>query len=347
MEETVIERPVKVQNSRDVNKMANNTIPLVSLKALRSQCQVAEQTLGNALKDIGFFALVDHDLDHAQIAAAYDQVKQLFALPSEVKDACSRPELGGQVGFTRFLQEKAKDAHNPDLKEYWHVMRTSSQKSDELSGEIPENVWPNPNMVPDDSSFDVEDCQKVMLDLFASLDTIAQDVLGAISVYIKEPRSFLPSLVENGYSVLRLLNYPKVETEMYPGSIRAAAHEDINFITLLVNATSSGLELLQRDGIWLPVVAPEGAIIIDSADMLANLTNGLLKATTHRVVNTSDSQEARYSMPFFVHPRQEVSLNPRPGCIQRHPGAFGRDITAKDFLRERLIEIGVLQPVRV
>lgn len=340
---------------KNINGSSAFTIPVISYQGLLQQNAAVEQALCDALRDVGFFALIDHDLAIADISKAYDQVIRLFNVPLASKLACARPELGGQVGFTRFFQEIAKGAAHPDLKEYWHVMRPAfSQKgTGEESGQlaaddqqsIPANIWPESQQTIDGGFFDTQACQEVLLSMFATLDGISKVVLGAISLYLQEPRSFLPSLVEDGYSVLRLLHYPALTTETYPGSVRAAAHEDINFITLLVSATAPGLQLLQRDGSWLPVIAPEGAIIIDSADMLSNLTNGLLKATTHQVVNTSMSQEPRYSMPFFVHPRPGVSLKPRPASVRMHPGQFGRDITAADFLRERLIEIGVLSPV--
>lgn len=318
---------------------SRSSIPLISYLDLMRRDSSAEQALGDALRDVGFFALVDHDIGMEKIQQAYDQVKLLLSLPLEAKMACARPELGGQVGFTRFLQEVAKGAKHPDLKEYWHVMRPCADHDT-----IPENLWPENYAVDGVRTFSKGQCQEVLLDFFAALDAVSRTVLGTISVYIGEERSFLPEMVDGGYSVLRLLHYPRMSTETFPGSIRAAAHEDINFITLLVNATAPGLELLQRNGQWLPVVAPKGSIIIDSADMLANLTNGLLKATTHRVVNTFASKEPRYSMPFFVHPRQEVSLKPRAASVRMHPGPYGRDISAAAFLRERLVEIGVLKP---
>lgn len=320
---------------------SSHSIPVISYRDLVQCDQSSETAVGNALRDVGFFALTDHGLSLYDIAQAYSQVRSLFSLPLELKLECARPELGGQVGFTRFFQEIAKDASHPDLKEYWHVMRPLAK---DVNSSVPENIWPKSFKQDGEQSFDTVACQQVMLDTFKTLDDVSKVILGAISLYIKEPRQYLPSLVEDGYSVLRLLHYPALTADAYPGSIRAAAHEDINFITLLVNATAPGLELLQRDGSWLPVTAPEGAIIVDSADMLCNLTNGLLKATTHRVVNTSTSREPRYSMPFFVHPRPSVSLKPRPASVRMHPGDFGRDITAQTFLRERLVEIGVLKP---
>jgi isopenicillin N synthase-like dioxygenase len=157
-----------------------------------------------------------------------------------------------------------------------------------------------------------------------------------------ESPDFLTGLADSGDTVLRVIHYPPVPADRHPASVRAAAHEDINLITLLCEATAGGLELLQRDGSWRPVHALQGQIVVDAGDMLQHLSNGWFKATTHRVVNPDDSRDQRFSMPFFVHPRGDADLTPRPGCIARTGGQprFANR-TAGQYLAQRLAEIGL------
>ena len=166
----------------------------------------------------------------------------------------------------------------------------------------------------------------------------------AISLYLGEPAEYLPKAVEGGANLLRVIHYPPLPAEAPPQSLRAAAHEDINLITLLCEATAPGLELLQRDGSWLPISALPGQIIVDAGDMLQNLTNGLLRSTTHRVTNPDNPQECRFSIPFFVHPRPEVDLTPLPTCVAR-TGGIPRfpSLTAGEYLAQRLREIGLAE----
>ena len=167
-------------------------------------------------------------------------------------------------------------------------------------------------------------------------------LLEACALYVGEERDRFTSIAENGNSILRVIHYPPIADDRDPAAIRAAAHEDINLITLLCEATTGGLELLQRDGTWRSIHALKGQIVVDTGDMIQNITNGILRSTTHRVVNPDNSKERRFSMPFFVHPRSEASLNPLPRCVERTGGTKNyRDITAGQYLMERLKEIGL------
>ena len=178
--------------------------------------------------------------------------------------------------------------------------------------------------------------------LYRQLDACADQLLAACSTYVGEPEGRMPAATAYGDTILRVIHYPPVPADRHPQSVRAAAHEDINLITLLCEATSSGLELLQRDGRWRPIHAIEGQIIVDSGDMLQQWTNGLFKSTTHRVVNPDNSRERRFSMPFFVHPRPEVDLTPLPRCVARTGGEVRfPSLTAGQYLARRLKEIGL------
>jgi isopenicillin N synthase-like dioxygenase len=186
--------------------------------------------------------------------------------------------------------------------------------------------------------------------LYARLDACALQLLEAVSLFLGEPAARVRQVAELGNTILRLIHYPPLpeidRPRVQPGSMRAAPHEDINLITLLCEATEPGLELLRRDGTWLPVQAVPGQIVVDAGDMLQNLTNGVLRSTTHRVVNPTGagkgSGERRLSMPFFVHPRSEVSLEPLASCLARCGGERRYpSITAGAYLDQRLREIGL------
>ena len=122
-------------------------------------------------------------------------------------------------------------------------------------------------------------------------------------------------------------------------AVWAAAHEDINLITLLIEATGAGLQILKRDGEWMSVAPIPGQLIADTGDMMQRLTNGQIPATTHRVLAPEEQHGPRYSMPFFIHPHPDTKLTCLPQCKGQHRPARYRSISAEDYL-ERLRVVG-------
>ncbi|MDD0853066.1 2-oxoglutarate and iron-dependent oxygenase domain-containing protein [Halobacteriovorax sp. GB3] len=280
------------------------------------------------LKDYGFIVLTDHTVDQKKVDHAYELLKKFYAQPVEVKmNYCG--DNGGQRGYTPFKTEHAKDNENPDLKEFWHVGRELSATS-QYKGVYPENVWPDS---------EVPGFKDAFMSLYSAMDETANHLLEAIGMALDLPKDFFAEMVSDGNSILRAIHYPPTVGEDTKSSIRAAAHEDINLITMLVGATDSGLELLDRDGTWLPVQSAPGQIVVDTGDMMSRITNDVLPATTHRVVNPKDDNSERYSMPYFVHPHSNALLSCIASCIGE--GAKYPDITAGDFLIQRLKEIGL------
>ena len=230
----------------------------------------------------------------------------------------------------RSASSTRKNQTLPDLKEFWQLgpERSGNGKSSDLE---PPNVWPASPV----------GFKETFVALFDALQETGRVILEALAPELGLPRTFFAPLISDRNSVLRLLHYPPVRADTPPGSVRAAAHEDINLLTLLVAAQGPGLELLDRDGQWLRVEAPRHALIVDSGDMLAHMTNDVIPATTHRVVNPSGPNVSRYSMPFFMHPNNDVVLRCIPSCLGS--GAKHPEITAGTFLEQRLREIGLLQ----
>lgn len=301
------------------------TIPVLDLQDFRRGDRPAfAAQLGQALEDTGFFALVNHGVDATLIQQAYQLTEAFFSLPEAVKRHYEVPELQGQRGFTRFGREHAKDHPLPDLKEFWHIGR---EAGDGYGANL--DIAEVPRFRP------------VMNELYNQLEACAVQLLQACALYLGEPETLIAQMTQGGDTILRVIHYPPVPAQAHPASLRSAPHEDINLITLLCEATAPGLELQQRDGTWLGIPALPGQIIVDSGDMLQQLTNGLLKSTTHRVVNPGNDRERRFSMPFFVHPRREVDLTPLPGCIARVGVQRFPAITAGAYLQQRLAEIGL------
>ncbi|MEE4213142.1 MAG: 2-oxoglutarate and iron-dependent oxygenase domain-containing protein [Parvularcula sp.] len=287
-------------------------VPVLSLRR-----GVDADALYAALKETGFVVLTEHGIDLSRLHETYRTVEAFFARPAEEK---ARFVVGtdGQRGYTAFGRENAKGNPVPDLKEFWHVGRDA----------IAPNVWPD-----EPESFKAD-----IAWLYNELDRVGLDLLRALTGPLDVPRSTFDEMAEDGNSVLRLLHYPPIAKDADPKAVRAAAHEDINLITLLVSASAAGLELLGRDGEWRAVAAPADAIIADAGDMLARITNGVIPATTHRVVNPDGPNTSRYSMPFFLHPKPTAVLS----VFERfRDGNEAEDITADGFLRERLAEIGL------
>ncbi|MCG8443636.1 MAG: isopenicillin N synthase family oxygenase [Caulobacterales bacterium] len=274
----------------------------------------------------GFIILRDHPVSAALLDRAYDLSTAFFSQPDEVK----RRYVGGQRGYTPFGVEHAKDHAAPDLKEFWQIGPERPAGRD--YGDIaPPNIWPE-----EPAGF-----RDTFTALFDALQGTGRIILEALTPGLDLPRDFFAPRVADGNSVLRLLHYPPVAADADPNCVRAAAHEDINFITILVAASASGLELLDRDGRWLPVETDKGNLIVDAGDMLARMTNDVIPATTHRVVNPAGPNVSRYSMPFFMHPNSDMVLSCLPSCVGT--GAKYADITAGAFLEQRLKEIGLIE----
>ena len=315
--------------------MTAQNIPVVDLGDWHAGGQAREgfiRTVGESLADIGFFAVRNHGVSEVLTKAAYNASKQFFALPTETKAKYAEPKMRGQRGYTGFGKEHAKDSKAPDLKEFWQVGRPDVADDHPVHREYGANVWPA----------EVQEFQSVLTDLYRALDGLGSVFLQAAAMHLGLPaRTFADMAVESD-TIVRVLYYPPVGDKAITGAVRSAAHEDINLITLLSGATSEGLELLLRDGTWMPVHTGFDTIVVDSGDMLQNVTNGFYKSTTHRVVNPKDAGAERFSMPCFIHPRREVDLTPLADAIAR-TGGTGKfpAISAGQYLAQRLAEIGL------
>jgi len=281
------------------------------------------------LQRFGFVVLKEHGVPTALLDRAYAMAERLFALPEVEK----RRHCGGLRGYTPFGTEHAKNHRFPDLKEFWQLGREPpaalpppGPRADDV---LPPNVWPDA----------WPEFRETFTSLFAGLDATGCTLLEALAPALGLPAAYFEPLVRTGNSVLRVIHYPPVPPEADPNCVRSAAHEDINFLTILVAARGAGLELLDRDGRWLPVETEPRNLIVDSGDMLARLTNDVIPATTHRVVNPAGPNVSRYSMPFFMHPTESTSLRCLPSCLGT--GARYPEISAGEFLAERLREIGL------
>lgn len=283
------------------------------------------------LMDCGFIILEGHGIDPNLIAKNYATIQDLFGFDTETKSKYGQVS-GGQRGYTGFGKEHAKNRTVGDLKEFWHVGQELPQ-GHALYEDYPENAWPT----------ELPDMRKASLSLYRELERVARNMLEALAMHFDLRSNFFSDMIHEGNSVLRMIHYPPLEPHMDPNAVRAAEHEDINLITLLCEATASGLELLTRDGEWLPVEAGKGQIVVDAGDMLSRITNEVIPATTHRVVNPKGENTSRFSMPFFVHPYSACVLDVIPSCVtEENPQKYSA-ITAGDFLYERLVEIGLIK----
>lgn len=289
--------------------------------------------LGRSFADFGFAIIRDHGIPADLIARAEELAKAFFALPAKTKQAYKIEGGGGARGYTPFGTEKAKDAKVHDLKEFWHVGRDLPEEHT-LAQFMAANVWPD----------EVFGFRKTFTQLYDAFDMAGARVLEAIALHLGLDRQFFAPTVADGNSVMRLLRYPPLDGDDAEGAIRAAAHGDINTITLLLGAEEAGLELLTQGGEWLPVNPPIGALAVNIGDMLERLTNGVLRSTVHRVVNPHGeaAHRARYSMPFFLHFRPDYMIETLPSCIDSNDcDGHPEPISAHDFLMQRLREIGL------
>ncbi|MDT8437956.1 MAG: 2-oxoglutarate and iron-dependent oxygenase domain-containing protein [Wenzhouxiangellaceae bacterium] len=307
-------------------------IPVLDLDAFSVRPDAFTRALGQAYREYGFVGITGHGLDDALIDQAYAGFKAFFALPEAVKQRYHQPGGGGRRGYTGFGVEQAKDHNVPDLKEFWHVGR-------ELDGDNPHPDILLPNLWP----AEVPGFRAAALALYGALDNLGQRMLSAIALDLGLDAHWFADKVNRGNSILRPIHYPPIRAAQ-PGQVRAARHEDINLITLLIGSKEQGLEVLNKRGQWVPVTTLPGTIIVNVGDMLQRLTNHVYVSTTHRVVNPPGdaAQRSRYSIPFFLHPNPDFIIETLPGCITPdNPNRYREPISSDNYLRQRIEEINL------
>ena len=287
--------------------------------------------LGKAYEEIGFVAVKKHGLSDALCNELYAQVKGFFTLSKEEKETYEIKGLAGQRGYVSFGKEHAKNKNEGDLKEFWHFGQTV-EDDDPIKEEYPDNVQVN----------ELPKFNAVGREVYQKLEETGREMLRAIALHLNLDENYFDAKIHNGNSILRPIHYPPITHEP-KDAVRAAEHEDINLITLLMGASADGLQVLNKSGEWISVTALPDQIVVNVGDMLQRLTNNKLKSTTHRVVNPPREKwgTSRYSIPFFLHPRSEVSLNCLPSCISESQPKNFSDITAGEYLEQRIIELGL------
>lgn len=291
-------------------------------------------SLGTAFHNIGFVAVRNHFLDDALQEKLYAAIRKFFALNDEQKSRYELAGIAGQRGYTGKGKEHAKGRNTGDLKEFYHVGQELPEPLLRKEG-YPANIWPD----------EVPEFRNVAVESYRALEKTGTHLLRAIALYLALPENYFDDKILNGNSILRPIHYYPIENpDAVPAdAVRAAEHGDINLITLLMGASADGLQVLRHDGKWIPITALPNQLVVNVGDMLERLTNGVLKSTIHRVVNPPRElmNTPRYSIPFFMHPRSEMSLSALAGCITSSNEKRWEDITAGDFLDQRLAEIGL------
>lgn len=309
-----------------------NTIPRVDLSDFTSgnweRKKKFVDALGKAYEDVGFVAVINHGISNEVIDNLYKYIKVFFTLPNNTKDKYEDKELAGQRGYTSFGREQAKGFDTPDLKEFYQWGQTV------VGEDLP---YPDNVQVEEVPAFN-----DTMLNAYAAFEESGRYLLRAIALYLGLNENYFDRHIHNGNSILRAIHYPPITSEP-KNAVRAGQHEDINLITLLVGASAEGLELLNKQNEWKAINAGPGEIVVNVGDMLQRLTNNRLRSTTHRVVNPPRAKWAmpRYSVPFFLHPRSEMDLTCLESCIDSNNPKQYSNITAGEYLDERLREIGL------
>ena len=275
----------------------------MNVETVDYQDPTASTALHRSLRDTGFAVLANHPISAERIADIYDGWGSFFANEDKFEFAVQPPR---HDGYFAFRSENAKDSPTKDLKEFFHVYPDS----------------PLPEALSAATAAIYADLQALGVELLSWIQKeTPDDICTGFSLPLDE------MMADSNQSLLRILHYPPVE-EAEPDAIRAAAHEDINLITLLLSGSKPGLQAKDAAGNWHDIACDAGMITINNGDMLAMTSDNYFPSTTHRVINPDAKQnQSRYSMPMFLHPRPEVLL--KPGT------------TADDYLQERLTEIGL------
>lgn len=314
-----------------------NSIPNADLNDFISNDLSKKQkfvdTIGKAYEDIGFLALKGHFLNDNLVKNLYKEVKNFFDLPLEKKQKYEIPGIGGQRGYVSFGKESAKGKKEGDLKEFWHFGQYVDEDS-KYKSEYPDNVSVN----------ELPEFNKIGKETYQMLEKTAKYVLRALALHLGLEEFYFDEYIRNGNSILRPIHYPPIKEEPKE-AVRAAAHGDINLITLLMGAQGRGLQVQNHKGEWIDAIAQPDEIMINVGDMLSRHTNNKLKSTIHRVINPPKELwgTSRYSIPFFMHPISDMKLDVLDGCIDNDNPKQFEDITAGEFLTERLIELGLIK----
>lgn len=312
-------------------------IPSVNLHDFLSEDPARKQLfvneIGKAYEDIGFVALKGHFLDEKLVAELYSEVRNFFNLPLALKESYEVPGIGGQRGYVSFGKEHAKGRASGDLKEFWHFgqyVDDDSKYKDEYPANVEVKELPKFNQVGKQA--------------YQMLEKTGIYVLRALALYLGLEETYFDQYVKEGNSILRPIHYPPITSEP-KDAVRAAAHGDINLITLLMGAQGKGLQVQNHEGEWIDAIAQPDELVINVGDMLSRHTNNRLKSTIHQVVNPPRELwgTSRYSIPFFMHPVSDMRLDVLENCINgEHPKQYD-DISAGEFLQERLVELGLIK----
>lgn len=315
--------------------MSLQNIPSVDLNKFLSDNPDDKQSfvnaIGSAYEEIGFVSLKNHFLDDALMESIYREVKAFFDLPDSIKKQYEREDLAGQRGYVSFGKEHAKGSSKGDLKEFWHFGQEPDADAN-LSETYPENIQVK----------ELPNFYNTGMRAYKALEKTGIYVLRALAIYIGLDEHYFDHWAKNGNSILRPIHYPPITKEP-EGAVRAGAHGDINLITLLMGASTGGLQVKRKDGVWIDAIPDEGDLVINVGDMLERHTNNKLRSTIHRVINPPREEwdKPRYSIPFFMHPRSDMKLDCLEECIsEKNPKQY-ENITAGEFLNQRLAEIGL------
>ena len=310
-------------------------IPVVNLADFLSGDPQLKQKfvndLGKAYEEVGFVAVKNHGIPDDLIADLYRYVQKFFALPSNKKYEYEKKELAGQRGYTSFGREHAKGSDAPDLKEFFQYGQTV-EDNDPIKKQYPDNI----------TIKDIPEFTPTLYRAYRAFEKSGKALLQAIALYLGLNENYFDKFIHNGNSILRAIHYPPISHEP-KSAIRAEQHEDINLITLLVGASADGLQILTKQEEWVGVTSLPEQIVVNVGDMLQRLTNNKLRSTTHRVVNPPRELwgTSRFSIPFFLHPKSNMDLTCLEGCIDKDRPKAYEDVTAGEYLDERLREIGL------
>ena len=294
-------------------------IPIISINELDLPDNDIPKKIGQACEEFGFFAIKDHEINTSLIQDSLNLSKKIFDLPFSDKIKYHQNDGAGQRGYTPFGIEKAVNAKASDQKEFWHHGRANWNKK--YKSIMPQNV----------AVVSIEHFDKKLDKIFSELDTLGKKILSYISIFLGLNPNWFENKINQGNSILRLIHYPPINNNIE--GIRAAPHEDINLITLLLGTQQEGLQVLDKNNNWISIETNSDIIVCNVGDMLQRLANNRLRSTTHRVINPLNSNKdiSRYSMPFFVHLNPDFLIKTLPQCIDnRYPDLYPNSILAND-----------------
>jgi isopenicillin N synthase-like dioxygenase len=301
-------------------------VPVIDLSA--APAPVLAQRIDAALRDAGFFTIVEHGVPQAVFDAAFDASARFFALPEAVKRQWHVEKSKHKHGFDPIGWQALDVGQPPDLKESYYIGVERAPDHPLVMQGIPTqgpNQWPSATLVPG--------FQAACNAYAAAMQALALRLMSLFETALGLPAGHFDAFMRDPTCTTRLLHYPPQPASALDGQIGCGAHTDWGALTLLAQDDAGGLQVQAQDGGWADVAPVPGALVVNAGDMMQRWTNDHWRSTMHRVINRHSGRD-RWSIAYFFDLDHYARIEPLPGCVSAETPARYEPVVAGEHLIE-------------